>query len=265
MPTLVDFDRIMSDLICATKLACAGLLASAVAISAAAAETITTTAADGATVYGETYYADLPATAPMIALFHQAGANGRGEYGPLTEWLNGLGYRLIAFDQRSGGGYFGQTNRTAEGVGEDRRYCDAYPDIEAAIAYAHGAAGGAPLVIWGSSYSASLVFAAAADHPDLVDAVVAFSPATGGELDRCGAKKGLPNLKDPALAVWPKTEKSRATRLNKLLKAANAEVIIVKNGVHGSSTLVDARTQHDMSAARAGVAEWLQETLAKTD
>ncbi len=244
----------------------ASLLSAAFGFSAAAqAETITTQAADGVTVYGETYYAELSASAPVISLFHQAGSNGRGEYGPMTGWLNGLGYRVIAWDQRSGDGHFGGGNRTAAEASGPDGYCDAYPDVEAGIAYAYEAAQGAPLVVWGSSYSASLVWRAAAAHPGKIDGVVAMSTATGGELDKCGAKAGLPNLVDPGLAVWPKKEEGQAKALSSLLTAKNVEVHIVENGVHGSSTLVDERTGHDMSAARAHVAAWLSKTTSKVE
>lgn len=245
----------------AASLLCAGFCLCA----AAHAETVMTKAADGVTVYGETYYADLPASAPMLSLFHQAGANGRSEYGPLTDWLNGLGYRVIAWDQRSGDGHFGEENRTATEASGPDGYCDAYPDVEAGVAYAHEAAQGAPLVIWGSSYSASLVWRAAAEHPDEINGVVAMSTATGGKLDQCGAKRGLPDLVDPGLAVWPKKEEGQAKALSKLLSAKNVEVHIVDDGVHGSSTLVDERTGHDMSAARAKVADWLSKTTSNTE
>lgn len=242
------------------------LLLSASLLSAVArAETVATTAADGVTVYGETYYADLPDSAPLLSLFHQAGSNGRGEYGPLTDWFNGLGYRVIAWDQRSGDGYFGADNRTAAEADGPDGYCDAYPDIEAGVAYAHEAARGAPLIIWGSSYSASLVWRAAAEHPEVVDGVVAMSTATGGKLDQCGALIGLPGVADPGLAVWPQKEEKQAKALKSLLSAKDIKVLIVKDGVHGSSTLVDGRTKHDMSAARASVAEWLAATISNTE
>lgn len=230
--------------------------------STAVAETVTTQAADGATVYGEVYSGGLPETAPMVALFHQAGANGRGEYKEIAEWLNGLGYRAIAWDQRSGGGRFGAENRTAAEANGPDGYCDAYPDIEAGLDYASRAAGEAPLVIWGSSYSASLVWRAAADHAEAVDAVVGFSTATGGRLNRCGARAGLPGVQDPGLAVWPARERRRARGLADALEAAGAETLIIEGGVHGSSSLVDGRTGRNMAEARAKVAEWLRATLA---
>ncbi len=226
------------------------------------AETIQTTAADGTTVYGETYYGDLPKTAPLISLFHQAGANGRGEYGPLIDWLNGLGYRAIAWDQRSGGGRFGMENRTEKEASGRKGFCDAYPDIEAGIAYAHEAAAGAPLIIWGSSYSASLVWRAALDHGDKVAGVAAFSTATGGQLNRCGARSVMPDLvkrgeNPPFLAVWPDGESDQAKALRSYLTPLRTLVVIVEGGVHGSSALVPQRTRKNITKARRQVATWL--------
>ena len=56
-------------------------------------------------------------------------------------------------------------------------YCDVYPDLEAALAFALEEAGVSQVIIWGSSYSASLVYRLAAEHPNEVSALVAASPA----------------------------------------------------------------------------------------
>lgn len=242
------------------------LIATVALIGSASAGEITTTASDGTIVYGETYYDNLPTSAPVISMFHQARSNGRGEYAPLTGWLNGLGYRVIAWDQRSGGDLYGSENRTAAASDKGNKYCDAWPDVMAGVAYAKKVANGAPVVVWGSSYSASLVWRAAIEYD--VDALVAFSTATGFSLDSCGAKAALPKLataahNPPFLAVWPKRETDRAHNLAPLLKAVHARTYIVKHGVHGSSALVDDRTHHDMSGDRAFVAQWLATALKR--
>lgn len=59
------------------------------------AGTVTTRSSDGLTVHGETYFGSLPATAPLILLFHQGGSNGRGEYEDIAHWLNSVGYRAM--------------------------------------------------------------------------------------------------------------------------------------------------------------------------
>jgi pimeloyl-ACP methyl ester carboxylesterase len=48
-----------------------------------------------------------------------------------------------------------------------------------------------PIIVWGSGYSASLVFLLAASHPDTIDAVLAFSPAEnfqGASVSEAAAK-----------------------------------------------------------------------------
>ena len=52
-------------------------------------------------------------------------------------------------------------------------------------------------------------------------------------------------------------ELASAIAQREILEAAGVEVVVVPDGVHGSSMLVDERTGHDMSEARARVAAWL--------
>ena len=53
--------------------------------------------------------AGLPANAPVLVLFHQAGWS-RGEYREIAPKLNELGYICLAIDQRSGKGVNGVAN-----------------------------------------------------------------------------------------------------------------------------------------------------------
>ncbi|HKI83279.1 MAG TPA: alpha/beta fold hydrolase, partial [Candidatus Krumholzibacteria bacterium] len=145
------------------------------------------TAADGVTVYAEVHWLQDDHQGPLILLFHQAGASERGEYGPIIPRLLERGFSVLAVDQRSGGDRFGGTNRTVQNLSEQREYsyCDAYPDLEAALAWAiehdeHG-----PIIAWGSSYSAGLVFRLAAEHPEELSGVLAFSPASGPAMGDC--------------------------------------------------------------------------------
>jgi pimeloyl-ACP methyl ester carboxylesterase len=121
-----------------------------------------------------------PATksSTLILLFHQAGWS-RGEYREIAPKLVGLGYRVMAVDQRSGKGVNGVMNETALRAskrGLPQEYLDAYVDLEAALGYARDRLHAKRVIAWGSSYSASLVLRLAAEHPDRVTAVVAFSP-----------------------------------------------------------------------------------------
>ena len=159
-------------------------------------------AVDGVTVYGDLYRATGKGDdAPLILLFHQGGGDARGEYLPLVDRLLDAGYHALAIDQRRGGDRFGSVNRTASAFGDqDMSYCDAYPDLEAALRFASTSGFSGPRIVWGSSYSAALVIKLAAEHAEDIDAVLAFSPASG---DAAGRKRTLPLLSSRCSSCAP--------------------------------------------------------------
>lgn len=224
--------------------------------------TIQTVTADGVTIYGQKYFANLTAKSPMILLFHQAGSNGRGEYADLIPWLNDAGYRVIAWDQRNGGKHYGSENRTVNALPKDTpaSYCDAYPDLQAALDLTVKRGMAEKVVVWGSSYSAALVVQLAAKNNDKVSGVASFSPASGGPLVKCRARQWIEQVKAPVLAMRPASEMARDSSIEQkgILIKAGATFKVIKDGVHGSSMLVDARTKSDMTQARAGVIKWLK-------
>src|SRR5579872_986887 len=150
-----------------------GLLA-ALAPVPADAEAVSLTASDGATVFAD-YVPAKAAGGRLILLFHQAGSN-RGEYAPIAPVLAQLGYATLALDQRAGGSMWGRTNETVQHLGHSAGYGEALRDLEAALAWAKAKEPGGKIILWGSSYSAALVFLLAAKHPEEVAAVLAFSP-----------------------------------------------------------------------------------------
>ncbi len=163
-------------------------------------------AADGVNLYGD-LYASGDRGAPIVLLFHQAGSNARAEYGSIVPRLLESGYNVLAIDQRSGGTRLGGVNRTASALeGGSPSYCDAYPDLEAALAFVISIGFDGPHIVWGSSYSAALVIRLAAEHPDDVNAVLAFSPASGDPMGACKPGPFLENLETPILALRPASE-----------------------------------------------------------
>ncbi|MEI9987172.1 MAG: alpha/beta hydrolase [Aliidongia sp.] len=163
--------------------------------AAQAVEPVSFPASDGGTVHGDLYRSATPAKA-VILLFHQAGSN-RGEYEPIAPRLTALGYDALAVDQRAGGTLWGHGNQTVTERGGPVDNIKALPDLEGALAYATKTWPGRPVIAWGSSYSASLVFFLAARHPSEIAAVLSFSP--GEYFPRClGARPGgedaLPGL-----------------------------------------------------------------------
>jgi len=204
---------------------------------AAAAEPIVLRAADGATVYGQVWRA-AGATPPLIVAFHQAESSS-AEYAPIAPRLVEAGFTVLAIDQRSGDGAFGGSNRTAAELGRAASYDEALPDLEAALAWAKADAKGAPVVVWGSSYSAALAFVLAAAHPGDVSAIVAFSP--GEYLDgkqtvrRAAAKVNVPVWIDQASSA---DEIARSAAILKAVKASDKRQFSAKvKSTHGSSTL----------------------------
>ena len=201
---------------------------------------------------------------PLILLFHQAGGDARGEYGPLVPRLSEAGYNVIAIDQRSGGERFGGVNRTVENLeAGDYGYCAVYPDLEGALAHAKGLGFTGKIAAWGSSYSAALVFQLAAKNQGDINAVLAFSPASGGPLAECAPKLFSADLKTPVLALRPVGEteiESVASQLARL-KSEGHETYVADPGVHGSSMLNAERVGASTDETWAVVLDFLQRNL----
>ncbi|MBN8807057.1 MAG: alpha/beta hydrolase [Sphingomonas sp.] len=214
-------------------------------VKATAPQAVELKAADGKPVFG-IYY---PVTNPkaLILLFHQAGSSS-GEYKDIAPRLQREGYASLAIDQRIGGNLYGP-NRTmaAAGVrpqsatsGPDPDFLSALPDLEGALAWAKDKAAGAPIVLWGSSYSASEVFllAASSSAKGAVKAVLAFSP---GEyfndklmVEHAAAKVSVPVFVTSANTVG---EIDEAKPILAATKSLDRLQYVPQAGVHGSSTL----------------------------
>ncbi|WP_375396848.1 alpha/beta hydrolase [uncultured Sphingomonas sp.] len=193
-------------------------------------------AADGATVFAAYYPVANPKA--LILLFHQADSS-KDEYAAIAPQLNREGYAALAVDQRAGGKMYG-TNQTAAAVaakgGERPDYLSALADVGGAITWAR--ARQLPIILWGSSYSASLVFMAAPQAGDQLKGVVAFSP---GEyfsdklmVERLAAKVDVPVFVDQANDVG---EIAEAKAIVKATASVDRQQYIPRSGIHGSSTL----------------------------
>ncbi len=84
---------------------------------------------------------------------------------------------MLAIDQRAGGDLWGRKNETVDRrAGESASYAEALPDLEGALSFAENTWPGTRAIVWGSSYSASLVFFLAARHSNSIIGVLSFSP-----------------------------------------------------------------------------------------
>ncbi|MDB4160916.1 dienelactone hydrolase family protein [Bacteroidia bacterium] len=159
---------------CSTSSDKGALKDAAIGIEKGEAGTFTFDTKDGVTITAD-YYPNEDAR-KIILLLHQAGYS-RGEYKSIAPRLVDSGFACLAVDLRSGGlvnEVFNETAKSAEEKSLPTSYIDAKQDIVTAIAYA-SANTDKEIILWGSSYSASLSLMVAAED-SLVAKVVAFSP-----------------------------------------------------------------------------------------
>ena len=211
-----------------------------------AQETITITARDGLEVTADLYqkYDD---SAPFIILFHQAGWS-RGEYLEIAPKLNRLGYNCLAVDQRSGGkvnGVENQTTARAKKAGKGTEYADSFKDVEAAVKYVKRSFKSEKIIIWGSSYSSSLVLKYAGDYPNDVNAVLAFAP---GEYfkEKDWIQSSAKNIEVPSFITSAKAEKDNWWAIHEsILTDTKSHYLPTSAGNHGSRALWDKFSDND--------------------
>lgn len=222
-----------------------------------AAQPVTLKASDGVAVHGLYYEAQNPKA--LILLFHQAGSS-KDEYATIAPQIVKAGYAALAIDQRSGDGLFG-TNETAAALGKKADYLDARPDLKAALDWARSKS--LPIVLWGSSYSSSLIFPLAASDPQGIVALLAFSPGEYFDdksmIRTAAAKVNVPvfiasaNSKDetseaePIMAALPKSDRN--------------ERFVPAHGVHGSSMLIASRNAAGADANMRVVLDFLKRVV----
>ena len=182
----------------------------------------------------ETAYSDT-----FILLFHQAGWS-RGEYKEIAPKLNTLGYTCLAIDQRSGGEVnkiVNQTHERAKKEGKATAFIDAFQDIEATVAYVKKTYTPKKIIIWGSSYSSSLVLKYAGDYPNAIDAVLSFSPGEYFGKDNF-IKNSASNIKVPTFITSALAEKKSWSSIHTVIPtAAKTSYLPKTKGNHGCRAL----------------------------
>jgi dienelactone hydrolase len=200
-------------------------------------------ASDGVAVRGAIYRAEKPRA--TILLFHQAGS-GKDEYATIAPRLAAAGYSALAIDQRSGGSLYGKNETVAltaqpgTDAAESADYLGAKPDLQAAIDWARRQ--NLPIILWGSSYSSSLVFPVAVENAGKVRAVLAFSPGEYFD-DKMLVEHAAAHLTVPAFITSASTpdEIAAARAIAAAVPGGRAEQYVPRTGIHGSSTLIAAK------------------------
>jgi pimeloyl-ACP methyl ester carboxylesterase len=200
-----------------------------------AQEKVSFMATDGLRITADLYEVD--PDKPYILLFHQAGYS-RGEYKETTGKFIKFGYNCLAVDLRSGGEINFIQNHTAlvavqKGYSTD--YMSSKKDIKAAIDWVKERSK-KPVVLVGSSFSASLCLMVAKDNPD-VKAVVVFSPGEffGAEVS---VQNEIKNLDKPVFAASSHRELPYVDTILSFVPSTNKTIFAPKKGgEHGSKSL----------------------------
>jgi alpha-beta hydrolase superfamily lysophospholipase len=204
-------------------------------------KTVTVEAKDGINLTADIYSIN-DKSAPTVLLFHQY-KSSRGEYREIASILNDMGFNAIAFDTRAGGidPWNNVENITTKTYAEVwRDYLSVYPELETALNFALEEGYNGKIIVWGSSFSASLVLKLAGEHPDEISGVLAFSP---GEYVK--GKKGVvaewaSEIKNiPAFIACGATESDNVKPIYEKLKTEDKMFYLPAVGKHGSSILMD--------------------------
>jgi len=217
-------------------------------------DTLLVASADGLEMRAIVYAID--SSSPVIVLCHQARMNNY-EYAEIAPKLNALGYNCVALDQRSGGPMDAHENITfnnAKTQGLATNYTTSLSDITAGVNLA-AAKFNQPVMLWGSSYSASLVLKVAMDNAN-VKSVVTFSPILKFD-DGSTAADYFKNYNGKPIFMTS-TEKEAAP-LTKALSHLPEDVLYQyypdMKGTHGSKALWSSDPAHE--AYWAEVEKWL--------
>jgi dienelactone hydrolase len=231
--------------------------------AAQAQQSVQFKSSDGVEIFG-TYYAAPDSSRPVILLFHQAGSN-HFEYAPIAPKLVAAGFSCLAIDQRWGGEMWGHTNETVKKLGHTETAVDKVTDLEAdldaALAWARTHNPHHKFILWGSSYSASLVFVVAAQHPDEVAGILSFSPGEYFDSHPTMIEDAAMKVRVPVF-VTSENDSDQLRQATKIYDAvASRDKVHYKAqfAVHGSSTLRTDRNAKGAAANWAAVMKFLKQ------
>lgn len=190
---------------------------------------------DGLKITADLYHVSNPKG--FLLLCHRSHCN-RAEYRETAPKLNAFGYSCLAIDQRSGMNVFGETNETKNRAKEKELstgFLDAKPDVEAAIDQSYILNGEKPIILFGSSYSASLALLISPTTPK-VKATVAFSP--GEYLKGINLSEQIESTNKPIFVTSSKQEIQQVREVVKLVSKKHVTHFKPRvEGFHGSKTL----------------------------
>ena len=211
-------------------------------LTAQTKQTITFQSEDDVVITADLYMTNNQ-NAPFILLFHQA-MFSRGEYNETAPKLNKLGFNCLAVDQRSGLSVNKITNEThkfAKGLGKKTKYENTYPDLQASLNYITKTYQSQKIIVWGSSYSASLVFVLAAKNKK-IDGVLAFSPGEYFKFENKTIQEWVKEVECPVFVTSSQNESNDCKNIfNSTGNPDSKQYIPEHKGFHGSKALWDSK------------------------
>lgn len=191
--------------------------------------------ADGTVIHADLYVRP-GAGRKMAILFHQMGSSGK-EYESIAPKLVELGYDCVAPDMRGGGELFGRHRNIGDAsLPVTERAELGFRDMQATLKWVKANEPGKKLIVWGSSYSAGLVFPLAVGDRS-ISALLSFSPTTPSFNQRMVYE----GIEVPIFITMPPNEEASRAEMMGLLKFPNVTHYKQKVGVHGSSTLIESK------------------------
>lgn len=208
-------------------------------------ETITFKANDGLNITADLYMVH-EATAPFIVLYHQAGYS-RGEYRSIAPVLNNMGYNCMAIDQRSGkevNGVKNLTHQEATEKGLPTEYLDAIPDMEAAYLYVKYSIKPDKIILWGSSYSSSILFYMGSEHHKNLNGILCFAPGNYFKINNKELKTFAAKITSPVFITSAKNEHANWKGIYGAIKSDKSYFLPQSEGKHGSKALWTNNPNH---------------------
>ncbi|GAB5565199.1 MAG: hypothetical protein Wins2KO_22620 [Winogradskyella sp.] len=187
-------------------------------------------------VYGNLYEVD--PNGPVILLCHQGRLN-KFEYADIAPRLNQMGYNCLAIDQRSGGTFARQENKThqkATEKGMNTDFLEAKKDIEAAIDFLNKKYN-KKIILWGSSYSSVLALHLASNNG--IRSIISFSPSNFFKDDIGELSTLISKIDKPYFITSSKKESKDLSEIMRTVNRGEKQMHFTPNtdGFHGSMSL----------------------------
>lgn len=208
-------------------------------------KTIQFPAEDGVMITADVYQIET-INAPYILLFHQAGYS-RGAYREIAPKLNAMGFNCIAIDQRSGKSVLGienETKKSAIALQKDTQYVDAIPDLVSTLKYAKYELRAKTILVWGSSYSASLALYMGSQYPEDISGILSLSPGEYFTIEGKPIQNFAASIQCPVFITSTKTEEKNWINMYKAIPSEKYQFLPKTEGKHGSKALWEDNLEH---------------------